>query len=59
MQPAPVRTRTTSAGLARVGVASGTALDRTGSGPGGSGPGGDGLDLDAGPQRQGGTPSDL
>ena len=51
----PVRTRTTSAGLARVGVASGTALDRTGSGPGGSGPGGDGLDLDAGPQRQGTT----
>ena len=51
MQPAPVRTRTTGAGLARVGVASGTALDRTGSGPGG-----DGLDLDAGPQRQGGHP---
>ena len=30
---------------------SGTALDRTGSGSGG-----DGLDLDAGPQRQGGHP---
>ena len=50
MQPAPVRTRTTGAGLARVGVASGTALDQTGSGPGG-----DGLDLDTGPQRQGAT----
>ena len=48
---APVRTRTTSAGLASVGVASVTALDRTGSGPGG-----DGLDLDTGPQRQGGHP---
>ena len=29
----PVRTRTTGAGLARGGVASVTALDRTGSGP--------------------------
>ena len=47
---APVRTCRTSTGLAHAGVASGTALDRTGSGPGG-----DGLDLDTGPQRQGAT----
>lgn len=51
MQPAPARTCRTGAGLARVGVASVTPLDRTGSGPGG-----DGLDLDTGPQRQGGHP---
>jgi hypothetical protein len=50
MHPAPARTCRTGAGLARVGVASVTPLDRTGSGPGG-----DGLDLDAGPQRQGTT----
>ena len=48
---APVRTCTTGVGLARIGVASVTALDQTGSGPGG-----DGLDLDASPKRQGGHP---
>ena len=48
-QPIPVRTRTACAGLASLGTASGTALDRTASGSSG-----DGLDLDAGPQRQGG-----
>ena len=48
-RPVLIRIRATGAGLASVGVASGIALDRAGSGPGG-----DGLNLDAGPQRQGG-----